>query len=35
VGTDGRDWWRHSVLRAFYQKASELERVIRELEGWR
>jgi peroxiredoxin Q/BCP len=35
VGTDGRVWWRHSVLRAFYKKASELERVIRELEGWR
>jgi peroxiredoxin Q/BCP len=31
VGDDGRVWWRHAELRAFYRKASELEQVIRTL----
>lgn len=35
VGSDGRVWWRHSVLRAFYKGAKELADAIRELEGWR
>lgn len=35
VGTDGRIWWRHSVLRAFYKKASDLEKAIRELDAWK
>jgi len=33
VGDDGRVWWRHAELRAFYRKASELEKVIRDLRG--
>jgi peroxiredoxin Q/BCP len=35
VGEDGRVWWRHSELRAFYRSAQELERVIRELRAER
>lgn len=35
VGADGRVWWRHSVLRAFYKGAKELADAIREVEGWR
>ena len=33
VGDDGRIWWRHAELRAFYRKAEDLEQVIRELRG--
>ena len=32
VGDDGRIWWRHRVLRAFYKNATDLEQVIRELQ---
>ena len=35
VGEDGRIWWRHSEFRAFYKKAEELERVIKELRAER
>jgi thioredoxin-dependent peroxiredoxin len=35
VGEDGRVWWRHSELRAFYRSAPELERLIRELRAER
>jgi peroxiredoxin len=35
VGEDGRVWWRHSELRAFYRKASELAKVIAELRAER
>ncbi len=35
VGEDGRIWWRHAELRAFYRKAAELERVIAELRAER
>jgi thioredoxin-dependent peroxiredoxin len=35
VGEDGRVWWRHSELRAFYRKAGELQRVIAELRAAR
>jgi peroxiredoxin Q/BCP len=35
VGEDGRIWWRHRVLRAFYKNAADLERVIRELQSAR
>lgn len=33
VGDDGRVWWRHRVLRAFYKSATDLEQVIRELKA--
>jgi peroxiredoxin Q/BCP len=32
VGDDGRIWWRHRVLRAFYKNATDIEQVIRELQ---
>ena len=35
VGADGRVWWRHSELRAFYRKAGELAKVIEELRAER
>ena len=35
IGEDGRVWWRHSELRAFYRKADELRRVIAELRAER
>ena len=35
VGEDGRVWWRHSELRAFYRKAGELAKVIEELRAAR
>ncbi len=31
VGEDGRIWWRHSVLRAFYKNTTDLEETIRDL----
>jgi peroxiredoxin Q/BCP len=35
VGEDGRIWWRHAEIRAFYRKADELLRVIAELRAGR